>query len=342
MLPLPAILQRYGIQHSAPPQLASGGFSGAAVWKVNSRLGVFALRRWPDEGLPDQRILGLHSLLAHISRNGADQIAGNVAVPVPNDQGSTLTRTGSQRWQLEPWLHGTADFDADPNDARLNAAMESLAAWHIAARSFEPDRSAAEWFSSGIGPCSSVSRRLALFRYWDGQLVSLQPIVARDESEFGLLAIRVVAFASSLLPRVQSELASFVDQAIPLQPCLRDVWHDHVLFEQDTVSGIIDPSAARTANIATDLARLLGSLLRDDFIRWSVAIEAYAAVRSLSLVEHQLIFALDRAAVVLSPLTWLRRRYVEHAAIQTDDVLPRLRSQLKRLERLAGSNIRDF
>ena len=69
---------------------------------------------------------------------------------------------------------------------------------------------------------------------------------------------------------------------VPVQPCLRDVWHDHVLFINDAVSGIVDPAAARTDTVAADISRLVGSLVGDDPHGWTVALEAYQSVRSLS------------------------------------------------------------
>ena len=66
---------------------------------------------------------------------------------------------------------------------------------------------------------------------------------------------------------------------VPVQPCLRDVWHDHVLFVDDAVSGIVDPAAARTDTVAADISRLVGSLVGDDPRGWTVALAAYQSVR---------------------------------------------------------------
>jgi len=326
------VLRSYGLRSVAPLVAVSGGFSGAAVWRVEAETGTFALRRWPIGGLPDERILGLHALLAHVKANGVEP----VAVPVRNTQGTTLTRSGGGRWQVEPWLPGVADFHAAPNDARLVAVMQSLAAWHRAARTFVPPADARDWFAGNQGPCSSVLRRLSLCRQWPDQLQRLRPATERDESQFGALAERISRLAVDQLPRMQRELSGFTDVAVSLQPCLRDIWHDHVLFDRDEVTGLIDASAASTASVATDLARLLGSLLGDETMRWKAAIEHYDRLRPLSAVEQSLIVTLDRAAVVLSPLTWLRRRYVEATPIDEAVVVARLEQLLVRLEHLAG------
>jgi Ser/Thr protein kinase RdoA (MazF antagonist) len=98
---------------------------------------------------------------------------------------------------------------------------------------------------------------------------------------------------------------------VPLQPCLRDVWHDHVLFQEDEVTGLIDPSAARTDTVAADISRLAGSLIADDRLAWGKAIDAYQSVRPLSREEAALVGILDRSGVLLSGMTWLERRYFE-------------------------------
>ena len=45
---------------------------------------------------------------------------------------------------------------------------------------------------------------------------------------------------------------------VPFNLCIGDVWHDHILFEGDAVTGMIDFAAAKVDHVAADLARLLG------------------------------------------------------------------------------------
>jgi Ser/Thr protein kinase RdoA (MazF antagonist) len=101
-------------------------------------------------------------------------------------------------------------------------------------------------------------------------------------------------------------LQPWMNQRWLLQPCLCDPWHDHVLFEGERVTGLIDYGAVKVDNVAVDLARLLGSLVPDDAERWQIGLEAYRRVRKLSLEEESLARVLDVTAVVLGVATWLR------------------------------------
>jgi homoserine kinase type II len=91
-----------------------------------------------------------------------------------------------------------------------------------------------------------------------------------------------------------------------MQPCLRDIWHDHVLFTGDEVSGIIDYGAMDIDTPATDIARLLGNLVGDDALKWRVGIDTYSQVCSLMPEEERAIRALDASGLILAGCNWLR------------------------------------
>ena len=106
--------------------LAMPGFSGAMIARVSCAAGDYCLRGWPPNGMPEQRLLGLHNLLRHVY----DQGVVSVSVPVTAYDGSTLVFLHNRVWQLEPWMPGTADFWNNTSESRLRAAMRCLAAWH--------------------------------------------------------------------------------------------------------------------------------------------------------------------------------------------------------------------
>ena len=135
------------------------------------------------------------------------------------------------------------------------------------------------------------------------------------------------------LPKIQLNLKAALNMPVPLQPCIRDIWSDHVLFQGNQVSGIIDLAAAKSDVVAADLARLLGSMLGDDKQRWDVAIDEYQKHRSLNANEWALIQVFDQANVLLNSVTWIRRYYLEEQrTVDNARVLGRLEIGLQRMQ----------
>lgn len=308
---LPSVLRRYFRDPAVPrvmPLGNSGGFSGAALWRVECDAGVFALRRWPPGTLPRRRILGLHALLGHLAEHGLT----TVAVPL-SAGGTTLCHDAGADWQLEPWLPGIADFHADPRAERLEQAMQALAQWHLAARRFPTTSDNIEWFGSVVsGVSPAVQERVVAMQTLD------DPLLARFSSGLHTIPDSCRRAGQQIVDGIRigrravlKDLHGCLDLTVPLQPCLRDIWHDHVLFTGVAVSGIIDPSACRRECVAADLARLLRSLLGPDPLRWCQALDAYERLRPLSSEERRLIPVLDRSGVLLSGATWLNWLTVE-------------------------------
>ena len=130
-----------------------------------------------------------------------------------------------------------------------------------------------------------------------------------------------VLFAVQLhLDEVPRLLTPWLTVPKPLQPCVCDPWHDHVLFTGDSVTGLIDFGSAKVDHVAVDLARLLGSLVGDDPHQWRMGISAYRRVRPFSDDERRLADVLDRTGTLLAATHWLRwsnegRRYDDPEAV---------------------------
>jgi homoserine kinase type II len=125
---------------------------------------------------------------------------------------------------------------------------------------------------------------------------------------------------------------------VPLQPVIRDIWYEHVLYEGDAVSGIIDFGAMRIDSVATDIARLLGSMVEDDQDGWQAGLNAYQSVRRLSADELELVRVFDSSTVLLSGLNWLQWVFAERRQFSNRrKVELRLEGFAARLSRLIAS-----
>ncbi len=182
-----------------------------------------------------------------------------------------------------------------------------------------------------------MARRLDIVRAWRELLQSgWRPTPRADDP-----ARSAAEHAWRLLPGrievIPDLLRRWVDRTWPLQPCLCDVWHDHVLFDGDRVTGLIDYGAMKIDHPAVDLARLLGSLAEDDLAGWTIGLAAYREVRPLSGGEEELARALDVTGTIAAAAVWLRWLYHDRKEFEDRAAAGRrLEGLATRLERLSG------
>ena len=312
----------------------SGGFSGAGVFKVETAKARYCLRRWPVGHTSAIRVLAIHELLALAKDHGV----ATVSVPLKSGSGTTLPEVNAAFWQLEPWMSGVADFLAAPNEERLKSAMTQLARFHNAVGDWVPSVGAGQWFQPGnIKACPTITNRIRMIDSYASSIADLEAALAREsDARFRDAGVRVALLFRSAHLDVQRELAVVEGLPVPLQPCIRDLWHDHLLFQGDELSGIVDFGAMATDSVCCDLSRLLGSLFGDDSASWQRGIGYYEVVRTLTESEHRLLRPLDRSSVLLSGMTWLKRRYVlRNTPADLSRVCDRLDAILVRLSSLA-------
>jgi homoserine kinase type II len=120
------------------------------------------------------------------------------------------------------------------------------------------------------------------------------------------------------------------------QPCLCDLWHDHVLFRGDELTGLIDYGAVKVDHVAVDLSRMLGSLVRDDRDGWDEALRAYRRIAPLATEEEELAHALDETGTVVGVANWMRWLYADQRALPDRTAAGRrLEELVSRLETLS-------
>jgi len=319
------VLAAYGI--TCPPAEvralgSAGGFSGAQFWKITAPAGTFCLRRWPAEHPTREQLAWIHSVLQHVARTGFLL----VPLPQPARHANTWVEHAGHLWELTPWMLGSADFRQSPTPEKLAAALHALANFHLAAANFPGGA------SSGVSP--GVLRRAALLDHWiTGGLERLaEAIHPTLWPDLYARAGRVLCGFQAQAAAVRQSLVRAATLRVPLQPCLRDIWHDHVLFDGNTVTGLLDFGALACDTVACDVGRLLGSLAHDDRKQWGIGLAAYQQLRPLGEAERQLVAVFDRSTVLLGGLNWLEWIYVERrqfadptAVIQRiDEILSRL------------------
>ena len=307
---------------------SAGGMSGAQFWRVAVVRGsldpaladpapaALCLRRWPPEHPTPERLRFIHAVLAHAARNGITFLP----VPLRAVGGESFVQHAGHLWELAPWMPGAADFDRAPTSTRLQAAMQALAQFHVAVRDFKAPRPLGS-------AASAISRRLTMLRQLlaGGSDDLSRAITTTTWPELAPLARQFIAALPAAIPRAIAELEPLADLPLPLQPCLRDIWHDHVLFTGNEVTGIVDFGAVDVDTPATDIARLLGSLASISPPRrgegvgegpheadiWRDGLAAYATMRPLSEGEVRAVAALDTSGTILAGCNWIRWVYVE-------------------------------
>ena len=195
------------------PLGSAGGFSGANLWRGDF---AFALKAWPPS-YPRERLETVHRWMRQARECGLAFVPAIVATL----DGPTWVEHAGRVWDVTAWASGTANFHAEPSDAKLSAACVALAELHRA------------WAHHGsiASTCPAVERRL------------------------DILNTRTRHVPATVIAAARAELAAWVNRAVPVQPCLCDVWHDHVLFTGNAVTGVIDYGAMKLDHPAVDLRR---------------------------------------------------------------------------------------
>lgn len=315
------VLVRYAIADGATviPLGNHGGFSGARLWRVSGPMGECCLRAWP---------LGTDPLWLAETHRLIDQACAAGLPFVPRIErtraGQSFVPLQDHLWEVASWLPGTADFHRRPAPGRLANAMTALATLHEVWRT-----------APRAGRCPAILRRLATARRWLERVASGWQPRFTDEHHpaMNLWAERAWPILREHVPLVSARLRPWQTANVPLQPCLCDIWHDHVLFTGDVVTGIVDYGSVHVDHVAVDLARLIGSMAGDDELLRAAALDAYRERCKLSADEIALIEVLDETGTLLGAANWLMWVYhdgrvfadMEKAALRLAALVQRLR-----------------
>ncbi len=304
-----------------------GGFSGANLWRLLSPRGPLCLRRWPPDHPSPKRLEFIQAVLWHVDQEGFH----HVPLPLETHHHHGYVRHAGHLWELTPWLPGTADYREKPSHARLHAALAALAGFHLAAASF-PLPETGPTASPGI--LERVKRLEELLAGRARELGSA--ITDGDWPELAHRGRHLIALFAPVGQKLLPSLQRAAQLRVEIQPCIRDIWHAHVLFVDQQVSGIVDFGAVQPENVAADIARLLGSLAGDNASDWRRGLSAYQGVRPLSGDELTLLTAFDRSTVLMGGLQWLEWIYCQRLTFGSREaVLSRVDEFVSRLSVLS-------
>lgn len=351
---LQTVASRYDIA-LATADRCYGGFSGSHVYHVTTLDGhELALRCMPeDPTFPVQRLRLLHQLLRHVvvrhglseiplplplsrficDRKNSDYLSSGELLTGNQTKSSEFTETllqvGSVCWHVEPWKAGTSKSGSCLTRACLISAAETLQKFYLAAIEFAAMVPNNPWFHCSEGPSPAVARRLEIVRgLMGGQLQEIEALSSAErQPEFRDLWRRLHRVLILRLPVLFPLLQNAARLKLPLHPVIRDLWCPHVLFLNETVSGLIDLTACATDHISCDLARLQRSWFNSDqqaICSWLEVFERVQA-RKLNTAELQVLDVLDESAVLLSPLRWIRQRQSSISEPVDAAVMSRLR-----------------
>jgi len=311
---------------SIEPLGSAGGMSGAQFWRGTSARGAMVLRRWPAEHPSPDRLTFIHGVLRHAASRGCRFLP----VPVTTQTGQSFVSYAGHLWELAPWMPGIADYDRSRRSEKLSAAMRALASFHNAVTDFRGLVA-----PGSAGGANAVTRHLDRLQELTPEAIAAlgRSITLDNWPDLAPPARQFVAALPTAIPKGLAQLDPLTAEAFSLLPCLRDIWHDHVLFTGNEVTGFVDFGAIAIDTPATDIARLLGSLASvtplpdregqgegsvcsspDQSQTWQTGLAAYNAIRALSPAETRAAYALHTSGTILAGCNWIRWIYIDRKA----------------------------
>lgn len=339
-----AIRAFFGSRRRTVARLRSSGFSGSEILLVEEAQPPSAAvpARWVVKsfgtGTPAGRATWVHGFMAHLRRRGIEGIPmlrralPRGAEPDVSIVADTLVEDGNGvLWEAVEFLPGRPV--PVPDAGGRADALRRLAAIHIAAAAL-PDGRPRLARSRGI--VERIERAAAVReRPWKERWQNSADRPRCGDAVAAVFERAIESFAAEGTASLERIMRTPPIET-PCQAVLRDVWSDHVLFEGDRVSGIIDFHAAGIDTVATDLARLVGSWTlaaeaAESKPCWEECLAAYESIRQLGDRERRLVRFLHHAGVIVAIDNWFRWLVEERRSF------PDLHAVANRLERLVES-----
>ena len=310
------IAARFGVNATKVAPAGATGFSGASVWKITDDQGRhFSVKRFSS--LNAQQLAWIHRVQLHTIVCDCDF----VAVPIRTNDGKSSIQASHGLWEVCTWMPGEVNSDSPISEQRLSNAMKSLARFHQSAAQVNFDFRPSPGIKIRLDQLVELSKTIAAI-----------PIKSSKYPALDNLLLQLKQFPPSRLSNYMTAIRQFENCTLPLQPVIRDLRGEHLLFTDDNLTGLIDFDAMQMETIALDLTRSLGDLIADDTERWQSALEAYNSVRPIQPAELELIKILDPINVMLSAMNWIKWITIEQRDFKNEEAVElRLKEIIERL-----------
>ena len=316
------IAARFGVNATVVEPAGVTGFSGSSVWKIANDQGQhFSVKHFSS--LTADQLAWIHRVQLHTIVCDCDFVAR----PLRIDDGTSSIQTGQANdglWEICTWMPGEPNTGSAISEQRLSHAMKSLARFHQSAAQVNFDFRPSPGVKLRLDQLASFSKTIAAIQIKSNQYPTLNDL---------LMQLKQISPAH--LSGFTTALGQFEKHTLPLQPVIRDLRGEHLLFTNDSLTGLIDFDAMQMETIALDLTRSLGDLVPDDAGHWQLALEAYNSVRPIQPAELELIKILDPINVILSAFNWIKWIAIEDRNFENQEAVKvRLKEINERLTRV--------
>ena len=229
-------------------EAAVPGMSGACVYRCKSKSDeCMALKRWPL-GVQRRRIVEIHQAMTHALERGCELVPRIVQAP---------TKSGQHYWDLTQWMPGQPLAKTAPLDL-IRSGAGAIVQFHISTGPQIAERRESPAVIERLERLAELDRQLplTLFDHALDWPADLQAAINRASQLLRWKWDNLRLQAARLLKQ-------HADHRMQLRLVLRDVHREHVLFDNNQPSGLIDFDAIRNDAVATDFARWAGSGWRD-------------------------------------------------------------------------------
>jgi homoserine kinase type II len=213
---------------------------------------------------------------------------------IETTNGKTVVSESGDIWDAVRWMPGMPR--ECPTRMEIKIVCAAIAQLHVA-----------WWGERTRAICRGVINRLRLLREWLAEPPTI-PAANYFWPELNSLIQRASKLLFRLAPNAVRDLEIWENQPLFVQPCVRDLRLEHLLFQASQLTGIVDYGAMGLDHPAVDLARYIGECGVDPWETCRLGLNIYRSVANDDFdATDEFVMQLARSGALGSAIIWLRR-----------------------------------